>query len=135
MKGNQNTGPIHEYSTTCIYAWLEVLIEHMRKLFWLVSPFSIILVMARVRCPIWVALDGPPSHNLMTDLLIMSFNDYLSCEACVKGKQVKSSLKSKNDKSTQKPLELIHLDLFGPTRTRSIGGKIYGLVIVDDFTR
>jgi len=65
----------------------------------------------------------------------MSFNDNLLCETCVKGKQVKNLFKNKNDISTQKYLELVHLDLFGPTRTESIGGKRYGVVIVDDFTR
>ena len=27
------------------------------------------------------------------------------------------------------------MDLFGPSRTRSFGGNIYALVIVDDFSR
>jgi len=26
------------------------------------------------------------------------------------------------------------MDLFGPTRTQSIGGKKYGLVIMDDYS-
>jgi len=64
----------------------------------------------------------------------MSFNDNQFWKACVKRKQVKSSIKRKHDISTQRPLELIHLDLFGPIETKSIGGKRYGLVIVDDFT-
>ena len=33
------------------------------------------------------------------------------------------------------PLELLHLDLFGPTRTTSLGEKRYGLVIIDDYSR
>ena len=37
--------------------------------------------------------------------------------------------------STTRPLELLHLDLFGLTRTISLGGKKYGLVIVDGFLR
>ena len=37
--------------------------------------------------------------------------------------------------ATSKPLELLHLDLMGPTRTESLGGKRYILVVVDDFTR
>ncbi|RDX70639.1 hypothetical protein CR513_50101, partial [Mucuna pruriens] len=31
------------------------------------------------------------------------------------------------------PLELLHLDLFGPTRTLSFEGKKYGFVIIDDY--
>ena len=42
---------------------------------------------------------------------------------------------SRNVVSTTKPLELLHLDLFGPTRITSLGGKKYGLIIVDDFSR
>ena len=34
-----------------------------------------------------------------------------------------------------KPLELLHMDLFGPTTYKSIGGNLYCLVIVDDFSR
>ena len=35
----------------------------------------------------------------------------------------------------KKPLELLHIDLFGPIRTASLAGKQYGFVIVDDFSR
>ena len=37
--------------------------------------------------------------------------------------------------STTRPLQLLHMDLFGPSRTRSFGGNIYALVIVDYFSR
>ncbi|WVZ89201.1 hypothetical protein U9M48_035633 [Paspalum notatum var. saurae] len=37
--------------------------------------------------------------------------------------------------STSRPLELLHMDLFGPTTYTSIGGNNYGFVIVDDFSR
>ena len=36
---------------------------------------------------------------------------------------------------TSRPLELLHLDLMGPTRTESLGVKRYIMVMVDDFTR
>ena len=45
------------------------------------------------------------------------------CEACIKGKQTRTSFKSKNEVSTKKPLELLHMDLCGPMRTLSHGGK------------
>ena len=34
-----------------------------------------------------------------------------------------------------KPLELLHMDLFGPSRTMSLGENYYALVIVDDYSR
>ena len=37
--------------------------------------------------------------------------------------------------ATSRPLELLHLDLMGLTRTESLGGKRYFMVLVDDFTR
>src|SRR3954463_5372690 len=36
--------------------------------------------------------------------------------------------------TTTHPLELLHMDLFGPPKYSSFGGNCYGLVIVDDFS-
>jgi transposase InsO family protein len=57
------------------------------------------------------------------------------CVACQAGKQVGSTNHSKNVMTTSRPLELLHMDLFGPVAYLSIGGSKYGLVIVDDFSR
>jgi transposase InsO family protein len=57
------------------------------------------------------------------------------CAACQAGKQVGSTHHSKNVMTTSRPLELLHMDLFGPAAYLSIGGSKYGLVIVDDFSR
>jgi hypothetical protein len=35
--------------------------------------------------------------------------------------------------TTSRPLELLHMNLFGPVAYLNIGGSKYGLVIVDDF--
>ena len=51
------------------------------------------------------------------------------------GKQIKNSFKNKIFISTTRPLELLHTDLFGPSRTPSRGGKSYAYVIVDDFSK
>ena len=37
--------------------------------------------------------------------------------------------------ATSRPLELLHLDLMGLTRTESLDGKRYIMVVEDDFTR
>ncbi|KAJ9542356.1 hypothetical protein OSB04_028862 [Centaurea solstitialis] len=52
-----------------------------------------------------------------------------------KGKQHKSSHKSKEVNTISSPLQLLHMDLFGPTNVMSIGKKSYCLVIVDDYYR
>jgi transposase InsO family protein len=36
---------------------------------------------------------------------------------------------------TEHPTELLHMDLVGPARVRSVGGKWYVLVVVDDYSR
>ena len=41
----------------------------------------------------------------------------------------------KNIMTTRRPLELLHMDLFGPNAYKSLGGNSFGLVIVDDFSR
>ena len=57
------------------------------------------------------------------------------CDACQKGKQKKSSFKSKTESSISQPFQLLHMDLFGPVNIMSISKKKYCLVIVDDFSR
>jgi hypothetical protein len=41
----------------------------------------------------------------------------------------------KTQMSTHRPLELLHMDLFGPTSFVSISGNSYCLVITDDYSR
>jgi transposase InsO family protein len=51
------------------------------------------------------------------------------------GKQVGVHHPHKNIMTTDRPLELLHMDLFGPIAYLSIGGSKYCLVIVDDYSR
>jgi transposase InsO family protein len=57
------------------------------------------------------------------------------CAACQAAKQVGSTHHSKNVMTTSRPLELLHMDLFGPVAYLIIGGSKYVLIIVDDFSR
>jgi transposase InsO family protein len=57
------------------------------------------------------------------------------CSACQAEKQVANTHPTKAFMSTSRPLELLHMDLFGPTTYASAGGNLYCLVIVDDFSR
>jgi len=75
------------------------------------------------------------SKDLVVGLSKLKFKKDHICETCQKGKQIKNSFKLKNVISTLKPLELLHMDLFGPSITMSLGGNYYALVIVDDFSR
>ena len=73
--------------------------------------------------------------ELVKGLLEIRFDNDSTYESCQRGKQTKIFFHSKNVVSTIRPLELLHLDLFGLTRVVSLGDKKYGLVIVDDFSR
>jgi transposase InsO family protein len=57
------------------------------------------------------------------------------CNACQVGKKVGSHHPHKNIMTTDMPLELLHMDLFGPIAYISISGSKYCLVIVDDYSR
>jgi transposase InsO family protein len=57
------------------------------------------------------------------------------CSACQAGKQVGAHHPHKNIMTTDRPLELLHMYLFGPIAYISIGGSKYCLVIVDDYSR
>jgi len=65
----------------------------------------------------------------------IKFQNNRLCDACVKGKQIRTSFKSKDVVSTNKALDVLHMDLFGPSRTASLARNYYALVIVDDFSR
>ena len=71
--------------------------------------------------------------NLIFDLSKISFDKDKIYDACQLGKQTTVFFKSKNIVLTFKLLELLHMNLFGPTRTTSLGGKKYSFVIIDDF--
>ncbi|KAK8674770.1 hypothetical protein V6N13_032873 [Hibiscus sabdariffa] len=63
------------------------------------------------------------SKNLVRGLPKIKFSNDKICDACAKGKQHRTSFKSINDVSTSRVMQLIHMDLFGPIRTISLGGK------------
>ncbi|XP_074315000.1 uncharacterized protein LOC141651177 [Silene latifolia] len=59
--------------------------------------------------------------DLVDGIPNMKFDFNSLCDDCAKGKQVRSSFKSKKFVSTSKPLELLHIDICGPMRVRSKG--------------
>ncbi|GJZ94636.1 putative ribonuclease H-like domain-containing protein [Tanacetum coccineum] len=64
------------------------------------------------------------------------FTNEHNCVACNKGKQHKASYKHISAvRLITETLQLLHMDLFGPTNIRSIDQKYYSLVVTDDFSR
>jgi transposase InsO family protein len=56
------------------------------------------------------------------------------CAPCRHAKMVAASHPRLTDVMTEHPCELLHMDLVGPARVRSMGGKWYILVVVDDYS-
>ncbi|KAJ9549049.1 hypothetical protein OSB04_021592 [Centaurea solstitialis] len=73
--------------------------------------------------------------NLAIGIPDLRFQQDHLCSACQLGKMKRASHKSKLEHGTEKPLQLIHMDLCGPMRVQSINGKKYVLVMVDDYSR
>ncbi|KAJ9544835.1 hypothetical protein OSB04_024542 [Centaurea solstitialis] len=74
-------------------------------------------------------------NNLVVGLPDFRYTKVSLCSACEKGKQTRASFKSKQISSISSPLQLLHMDLFGPVNVQSIAGKKYTLVIVDEYSR
>lgn len=83
---------------------------------------------------LWHKLMGHASFSHLNRLvrkeLVMGlpktkFNESVICDACAKGKHVKSSFKPKKMVSSSKCLQLLHTDLCDPMRVTSGGEKKY----------
>nr|GFA18041.1 retrovirus-related Pol polyprotein from transposon TNT 1-94 [Tanacetum cinerariifolium] len=73
--------------------------------------------------------------DIMVGLPKLKFiKDHL-CSSCELRKAKRKSFHTKLTPSSKRRLQLLHMDLCGPMRVESINGKIYVLVIVDDFSR
>ncbi|GKG08930.1 putative ribonuclease H-like domain-containing protein, partial [Tanacetum coccineum] len=71
-------------------------------------------------------------HGLVNGLPSKLFTNEHNCIACNKGKQHKAITAVS---TISEPLQLLHIDLFGPTFIKSIDHKYYSLVVTDDFSR
>jgi hypothetical protein len=65
---------------------------------------------------------------------ILDIPKQMHCDACARAKSIRSSFPPSESRASS-TLELLHMDLAGPSEVESIGGKRYMLIIVDDFTR
>ncbi|GJT37579.1 putative ribonuclease H-like domain-containing protein [Tanacetum coccineum] len=75
-------------------------------------------------------------EGLVDGLPLKVFTNEHNCVACNKGKQHKASYKHISAvRLITDTLQLLHMDLFGPTNIRSIDQKYYSLVVTDDFSR
>ena len=93
---------------------------------------------------LWHQRLGHASHKQLEKIfkcdIVIGLPKFDKIEKCICGpcqmvKQIKSKHLSVTEVQTSRPLELLHIDLMGPARVQSLGGKKYILVVVDDFTR
>ncbi|GJV47176.1 putative ribonuclease H-like domain-containing protein [Tanacetum coccineum] len=73
--------------------------------------------------------------NLVRGLPSKTFKLDHSCLACRKGKQHRASCKKIEERTVKEPLELLHMDLFGPVSVESVNRKKYCLVVTDDCSK
>jgi hypothetical protein len=66
---------------------------------------------------------------------LLKFESDLVCAPYRHGKMIAASHSPVNTVMTENPGQLLHTDTVGPSRVRSMGGKWYVLVIVDDYSR
>jgi transposase InsO family protein len=65
---------------------------------------------------------------------LLKFESDLVSPPCRHGKMIAASYSPVNTVMTEYPRQLLHMDTVGPSRVRSMGGKWYVLVIVDDYS-
>jgi transposase InsO family protein len=65
---------------------------------------------------------------------LLKFESDLVCAPCCHGKMIAASHSLVNIMMTEHPGQLLHMDIVGPSRVHSMGGKWYVLVIVDDYS-
>jgi hypothetical protein len=73
--------------------------------------------------------------GLLRGLPLLKFENNLVCSPYRHGKMIAASHSPVNTVMTEQPGQLLHMDTIGPSRVRSIGGKWYVLVTVDDYSR
>jgi transposase InsO family protein len=73
--------------------------------------------------------------NLVRGLPRLRLQKELVFAPCRHAKMVASTHLPLTDVMTERPCELLLMDLVGPARVRSAGGKWYFLVVVDDYSR
>ncbi|GKB07684.1 retrovirus-related pol polyprotein from transposon TNT 1-94 [Tanacetum coccineum] len=74
-------------------------------------------------------------NNLVTGLLKFKYHKEHLCPSCEQGKSKRASHPPKPVPNSKQRLHLLYMDLCGLMRVKSINGKRYVLVIVDDYSR
>ncbi|TYK11079.1 Beta-galactosidase [Cucumis melo var. makuwa] len=89
-------------------------------------------------CMLWHFRLGHPNFTYMQHLFPHLFSKVdvssLSCDVCIRAKQHRVSFPSQPYKPTQ-PFNLIHSDVWGPSKVTTSSGKRWFVTFIDDHTR
>nr|GEU38715.1 hypothetical protein [Tanacetum cinerariifolium] len=108
------------------------------------SPICLLSKASKTKCWLW---HQRPSHlnfgtinylarqGLVRGLPKLKFEKDHLCSVCAIGKSKKKSHKPKSEVTNQEKLYLLHMDLCGPMRVKSVNEKKYILVIIDDYSQ
>jgi hypothetical protein len=66
---------------------------------------------------------------------LLKFESNLVCAPCHHVKMIAASHSLINTVMIEHLRQLLHMDTVGPSRVRSMGGKWYILIVVDDYSR
>nr|GEW36028.1 ribonuclease H-like domain-containing protein [Tanacetum cinerariifolium] len=83
----------------------------------------------------FVTLNKLAKDGLARGIPRLKFQKDHLCSVCALGKSKKSSHQPKAEDTNQEKLYPLHMDLCVPMRVASINGKMFILVIVDDYSR
>jgi hypothetical protein len=72
--------------------------------------------------------------GLLRGLPLVKFESNLVCAPCHHDKMIVASHSMVNIVMTEQPGQLLHMDTVSPSQIRSMGGKWYVLLIIDDYS-
>lgn len=74
------------------------------------------------------------AHSMVEDMPPIQLPSRHVCEGCILGKMHRTPVPKLSTYGAARKLQLVHSDVCGPMRTKSIGGYAYFVTFIDDFT-
>lgn len=83
---------------------------------------------------LWHRRLGHASFNKMKSVLDIDLKSDMKCVVCAEGKHARLPFNETGTRAS-KCVDIIHSDVCGPLPTRSVGGSLYFVTFIDDFSR
>lgn len=72
------------------------------------------------------------SKEMVQGIQLKQMEQMPTCETCIRGKLCALPFPQQSSSKSEEMLELVHSDVCGPMRTRSMGGAVYFATFIDD---